>query len=210
MIISGRTLYKDGDWNTLCLPFNVGNFTGTPLEGATVKTLASTDFSGGTLTMNFSDDLTSIEAGKPYIVKWAAGTSIENPVFTGVTIIETPVKIETYYVDFVGTYSPVGIYTAEKTNLYLGEGNKLYYPTDAGFQVNACRGYFQLKLGDNEVKAFNIDFGDGEATGIISVHDSGFTVNGSDVWYTLDGRRLNGKPTRAGVYINKGKKVAIK
>ena len=29
-------------------------------------------------------------------------------------------------------------------------------------------------------------------------------------WYTLDGRKLSGKPSRAGVYINKGVKVVIK
>ncbi len=32
----------------------------------------------------------------------------------------------------------------------------------------------------------------------------------SDTWYTLDGRRLEGKPTQCGVYIHKGKKVVIK
>ena len=32
----------------------------------------------------------------------------------------------------------------------------------------------------------------------------------SDVWYTLDGRKLRGKPTQKGVYINKGIKVVIK
>ena len=216
--LSGRTLYKDGSWNTLCLPFNVDNFTGTPLEGATVKTLASTSFEGGTLTMNFSDDLTSIKAGKPYIVKWAkpdgytvdGGYDISEPMFNGVTISNATANVETGYVDFVGTYSPVSIYTDEKTNLYLGADNKLYYPTANDFTVNPFRGYFRLKLGDNEVKAFNINFGDGETTGIISVHDSGFTVNGSEAWYTIDGRKLDGKPTRAGVYINNGKAVVIK
>ena len=29
-------------------------------------------------------------------------------------------------------------------------------------------------------------------------------------WYTIDGRRLSGKPSRAGVYINNGKQVIIK
>ena len=72
--LADRTLYKDGAWNTLCLPFDVDNFSDTPLEGATVKTLASSDFNNGTLTLNFSDavggDLQSptIQAGKPYIV----------------------------------------------------------------------------------------------------------------------------------------------
>ena len=37
--LSGRTLYKDGDWNTLCLPFDIDDFSGTPLEDATVMEL---------------------------------------------------------------------------------------------------------------------------------------------------------------------------
>ena len=214
--LSGRTLYKDGKWNTLCLPFSVDNFTGTPLEGATVKTLASTGFSGGTLTMNFTEDVTSIEAGTPYIVKWDAGTDIVNPVFNGVIISDVTANVETEYVDFIGIYGPVSIYTAGKTNLYLGADNKLYYPTDEDFKVNACRGYFQLKQGltaGNQsagVRAFVLNFGDDETTGIISVYDSGFTVNGSDAWYSLDGRRLYGKPTQRGIYINNGRKVVIK
>ena len=73
--LGGRTLYRDGDWNTLTVPFNMSNFDGTPLEGATVKTLSSTAFSNGTLTLNF-EDVTSIESGKPYIVKWDDGANV--------------------------------------------------------------------------------------------------------------------------------------
>ena len=214
--LSGRTLYKDGAWNTLCLPFSVDNFTGTPLEGATVKTLASTDFSGGTLTMNFTEDLTGIEAGKPYIVKWADGTGIENPVFNGVIIRGVTANVETDYVDFVGCYSPVGIYTEEKTNLYLGANNTLYYPTASGFKVNACRGYFQLKQGltageaANGARAFVLNFGDdSNATGILTTNFTNPT-NSDNEWYSLDGCRLNGKPTSKGIYINNGRKVVIK
>ena len=68
--LDGRTLYRNGEWNTLTVPFDVNDFTGTPLQGATVNTLSSTDYSDGTLTLNF-EDATSIKAGKPYIVKWA-------------------------------------------------------------------------------------------------------------------------------------------
>ena len=112
-------------------------------------------------------------------------------------------------------------YTVWNVNLYLGADNTLYYPTVSDFTVNAFRGYFLLKeeLTSGEpsdsqqdgVRAFKLNFGgDDEATGIISVHDSGFTVNGSDAWYTLDGRRLDGQPTAKGLYIHGGKKVAIK
>jgi hypothetical protein len=32
----------------------------------------------------------------------------------------------------------------------------------------------------------------------------------ASAWYTLDGRKLNGKPTAKGLYINNGRKVVIK
>ena len=90
--LQGRTLYKDGDWNTLCLPFAVTDFTGTPLEGATVKELLTTSNldNTGKLTLNFSDDLTAIDAGKPYIVKWVpdiTSTPIIDPANDVVTAL---------------------------------------------------------------------------------------------------------------------------
>ena len=67
--LEGRTLYRDGTWNTLCLPFDIEDIHSSLLRGATVKTLENTDFADGTLTMNFAD-ASSIEAGKPYLLKW--------------------------------------------------------------------------------------------------------------------------------------------
>lgn len=50
-------------------------------------------------------------------------------------------------------------------------------------------------------------FGDGTGTtGIEGVTPD--TVN-ADAWYDLSGRKLQGKPTKSGVYINSGKKVVI-
>ena len=48
-----------------------------------------------------------------------------------------------------------------------------------------------------------------DATGIVSIDNSSSTT-GNDVWFTLSGVRLNGKPTKAGIYIVNGKKVIIK
>ena len=71
LTLTDRTLYKDGNWNTLCLPFNVDDLDGTPLEGAILKELDGTtsNLTDGLLTLNFKD-ATSIKAGKPYIIKW--------------------------------------------------------------------------------------------------------------------------------------------
>ena len=51
-----------------------------------------------------------------------------------------------------------------------------------------------------------LNFGS-ETTGIENVN-----VNGNDngVWTTVGGVRLDGKPTRSGLYIHNGRKVVIK
>jgi len=74
----------------------------------------------------------------------------------------------------------------------------------------AARKAFVLVNGSNAALARSLTMVFGDATGITTVHGSGFTVNGSDAWYSLDGRRLQGKPTKSGMYINNGRKVAIK
>jgi len=142
---------------------------------------------------------------------------IVNPVFTGVTISNTTANVSTDYVDFVGTYSPVVIYeSGEKHNLYLGSGNNIYYPTREGYEVNACRAYFRLNgltAGDPNagVRAFVLNFGEDSETGIRNLTpDPSPNGERSNYWYSLDGRRLNGKPTASGVYINNGRKIVIK
>ena len=170
--LKGRTLYKDDSWNTLCLPFSISDFSGTPLAGATVKTLESTSFdsTNGALTLNFTEaNLTAIEAGKPYIVKWASGDNIENPMFTNVTITATtPTDITPTgsgsdgSVTFKGTFGPhdIGGTDGDNTKLYLGNGNKLYWPSGAK-SINAFRAYFQLNdniAPSSAVRAFVLNF----------------------------------------------------
>ena len=46
-------------------------------------------------------------------------------------------------------------------------------------------------------------------TGIVSIDNSQSTID-NDVWFTLNGVRLNGKPTIPGIYIVNGLKVVIK
>ena len=84
--------------------------------------------------------------------------------------------------------------------------------------IGAFRAYFQLADGitavdsdpANTIRAFVLNFGDdSEASGIENVQSS--MANGQSAsWYDMLGRKLNGKPTATGMYINNGKKVAIK
>ena len=218
--LSGRTFFKDGSWNTICLPFDVDNITGTPLEGATIMTLASSDFnsSTGTLTLNFSDTRHALSAGMPYVVKWESGNDIKNPVFNGVVIEAGASSVGSPFVDFVGTFSPVGLEQDDRKVLFMGGNNTVYYP-NKNVTVNACRAYFKLHNGiiagdpkTNGAKVFVLNFGDEEVeTGISLIPD--FSTKGewsAGAWYSIDGRKLSGKPTQKGLYIHNGKKVVVK
>jgi hypothetical protein len=77
--------------------------------------------------------------------------------------------------------------------------------------IGAQRAVFRLHgieagTPQSAVRAIVLNFDDdGEATGITEAeaNSSLFTLHSSlTEWYTLDGRRLNGKPTRKGLYIN--------
>ena len=224
--LTGRILYKDGSWNTLCLPFSLSAEEVTAQLGScTLKTLGSSEYDSttGTLTLNFAD-ATNIEAGKPYLIKWTKADgyvnddehNIVNPSFASATINHVDAAVETDYVTFQGSFSPISLAANDKTVLYLGADNKLYYPS-TDMTVGSCRAVFALNgltAGDlpNNARAFVLNFGDGdETTGIISIDNGQLIIDNSmDAWYTLDGRRLTGKPSRAGVYINNGKKIVIK
>ena len=119
----------------------------SPIAGATVMKLESSTFSEttGNLTMYFKN-ATSIEAGKPYIVRWdeAIAGNIQNPVFLNATVSTTLTRTETQWVNFIGSTSQVSIAEEDRTLLYLGAKNKLVYPSGA-MTFGACRAYFQLK-----------------------------------------------------------------
>ncbi|MBR3413890.1 MAG: hypothetical protein IKG81_14515, partial [Bacteroidales bacterium] len=214
--LSGRTLYKDGSWNTLCLPFAVdltasGTLSGDNVQAMTLDT-ENSNLTDGTLTLNF-DAATTIPAGTPFIIKWdESGTDIKNPVFEGVTVSNaTNDATVAGVLTFTGTYAPVTIPAdGDNTKLYLGAANKLYYP-NAAMTIGTHRAYFQLADGitAGDIAGTRLFFGDDNATRISASLVKSEEVK-SEKWYSLDGRRLDGKPTAKGLYIHGGKKVAIK
>ena len=217
--LEGTTLWKDNSWFTLCLPFRLSSLVGTPLEGATIKTLQSSSFENGTLTINFTDGkISSIEAGKPYLVMWKSGDDVAEPTFKNMILEDAAAtKVETDYIDFVGTLSPITLKEGDQSVLYVGADNTLYYPA-ADIPLNAYHAYFQLKNGlsaggDNSqgapIRSLVLNF-DGEATGIFSVAAETSNQESTDAWYTQDGRRLSGEPSAKGIYIHNGRKVVKK
>ena len=216
--LCGLPVYKDGDWNTLCLPFDL-TIEGSCLDGDNVLAMTldkeTSGLSGTTLTLNFTK-ATTIPAGTPFIIKWDNMHVIYSiSTIYGVTIDNTDRSVTSSdgYVTFKGTYAPIVWETENNSILFLGTKNTLYYPqpSDGNYPyINAFRAYFQLNNGLTaaEVSAARMNFED-DATGIsdaLRLNDKGQMTN--DNFYDLQGRKIE-KPTK-GLYIHNGKKVIIK
>ena len=207
------------------------NDKGQPYEGEAPLHQTGFDTDTGTLYLYFQN-APRLDAGKPYLIKWdtAEPNYFEAPQFSGVTIstiAPTTITSEDGLVTFIGTYEPVNIgKEGDNTLLYLGSGDNLYWP-NAEMTIGCQRAYFQLNgitAGDlpQQARTIVLNFLDepsggaergddsGDAT---RLNDKGKMINDKDadtVWYDLSGRKLNGKPTKKGVYINNGKKQVIK
>ena len=231
--ITDRTLYKDGYWNTICLPFDV-KADNALLTGATVKELdlngyyddkrTGFDEQSGSLYLFFQTPTADgngvlLKAGTPYLIKWPSGeNSTSDLTFNGVKVISSPLNITSKdnKVSFIGNFSPVTLKGGDdETDLYLGGNNKLYWPS-SDKPMNSFRAYFHVDLsnpsGGGQAPELKIvlNFGEDENTTAINEHESHESHELSGAWYSLDGRKLDGKPTQKGLYIVNGKKVVIK
>lgn len=228
-----RTLAANG-WNTLTLPFNISssdvaelnNILAAQSASIAFKELISSSFVDGKLTLTFKD-AEEIKAGHPYMVKTsqdvdfttlpaiidaaiaAQSLPITNP-FKDVVVSKALVPTETTAVDFIPTLGSTAIeVTDAKEILFMASGNTLKHPGSMPAYMKGFRAYFQLKGDAANAASFNLDFGNGETTGINSL-TSEPSSNGEGTIYSLDGRRLSSKPVQKGVYIVNGKKMVIK
>ena len=215
-----RTFYKDNSWSTLCLPFDVTDLTGTPLDGATVMELNTSsrngfDASSGILYLSFKT-VSAIESGKSYIVKWTDGEDVVNPVFEDVTILNnepiahTSETFDLETVAMVGTYAPFDIEANEQSIMLMGTGDNLLCPAE-DTTLNGFHAYFEIPslhgIEDTAIKGYVIDF-DGLVVGINDI--TADNLQYSDGWHTITGIKLPKQPTTPGFYIHNGKKVFIK
>lgn len=90
--LCGRTLYKDGKWNTLCLPFDL-TIAGSALDGYNVVAMVldgnASNLTNGVLNLKFDNASATILAGTPFIIKWdntGENLTESNLVFPNVAI----------------------------------------------------------------------------------------------------------------------------
>ena len=196
---------------------------------------ANSSLEDGVLKLSFTDKLYQIEAGKPYIIKWGKPSGydenptaydLKDPIFSNGAISKAaPEKVGFEGGSFMGNYSPYAIVAAGASGenegllsetIFLGPSSTIGY-AESERTLHCFRAHFNIPVsgsGSQPVKAYQINFGDSQTTGILSIHNSEFIIHNSltdeKAWYSLDGRRLSDRPRQKGVYIHGGKKVLVK
>ena len=206
-----RTL-EASHWNSFCVPFALDKDQVTQYfgEGTQLRTYE------GRCENNivYFATVENIEAGKPYIMK-PGNAVVKNPTFEGVSMVATGLD-ENGNPQAVGDASTVqmkGIYNhvtlvQDKTNIYIGAGNKFYYPADAeACQMNGLRAYFIVPEG-TDIKKLRANL-DGATTSLGEIFD---TEESNTPVYNLQGQCVGNSLStlKSGIYVQNGKKVVVK
>lgn len=192
-------------WNSFCVPFAISTDVIAEKFGEGTQICTFGSMNGN--VMNF-DHSTTIEAGKPYIVK--PTKEVVDPSFTSVNIEATAAKkvgADGYFMQ--GIYSAKTDLTTDGTNLFLGDGNKFYKPAGATTaKMKGLRAFFIVPQGINlAALRANIDGAttaiDELATVVEQPTDNRiYNLQGQFVGTSFEGLH--------GVYVQNGKKVLVK
>lgn len=207
-----RTLSKDY-WNTFCVPFaldakQVTQYFG---EGTQLRTYE------GNCENNivYFATVDNIEAGKPYIMK-PGNAVVTNPTFEGVSMVATGLDENgnpqavgaTTTVQMKGIYNQVLLRT-DKTELFLGDNDLFYYPINntESRTIGGLRAYFIVPQG-TDIKKLRANL-DGTPTSLGTIFD---TEESNAPVYNLQGQYVGNslRALKSGIYIQNGKKVAVK
>lgn len=191
-------------WNTFCVPFTISADVIAAKFGAGTLVYTFGSMTGN--VMNFAPS-TTIEAGKPYIVKPAK--EVVDPTFTGVNIVASaPVKSGENGFFMQGTYGAKTDLLDDGTNLFLGEGNKFYKPAKGSTKMKGMRAFFIVPQGTNfAALRANIDGATtaiDELTTVVEqpIDNRIYNLQGQFVGTSFEGLH--------GVYVQNGKKVLVK
>ena len=202
-----RTLKEGTSWATLCLPFNV------ELEGQNFRAFNLLSAADGIIKLQEVE--TSIEAGKPVVIKMNEGENTLSFTYSGTTIAP---EAQTVQASENSGYKLTGIYTQkvfDKTadnNCFIIKGGSLMNPamvlSKTSTQIvgtKPFRAYMQEDGTEGGARAFSLSF-EGEATAIN-------TLNGVDAdnaeYYDLQGRRINSLQKGINIIKHGGKATKI-
>lgn len=225
--------FTNGKTSTVCLPFDYAKkasdgtfYTFTNIEKVNGEYIATmTEYTGDNLVANTPYLFTPSTTGD---VDFSGTYTLPASITADLTTSGDWTYLGTYET-ISWTEAPTGIYgfsaqAVEEQGISQGQ----FVKVGAYVRIKPMRCYLKYKSGsanyagargmnraaDEELPEtikVRLIGADGEVTAIGSLQTkTGEVTFDKDAWYTLDGRRIEGKPTVKGIYVNNGKKVIIK
>ena len=200
-----RSFVADDTWYTICLPFNVAKEQLVEVFGGKKVELRTFDHMEG-MVMYFKS-VENLEAGVPYLIK--PNKNLDNLLFENVKIDmaahpDLQVGADGYFMK--GTYQATEL-NPDGTNLFLGDNNTFFRPSENDHRMKGTRVYFIIpRKAVGKVLSYDTET---IVDGIVDVEVN--SQSNSQKVYNINGVYVgdNLQNLTPGVYIVDGKKVVV-
>lgn len=200
-----RSFVADDTWYTICLPFNVAKEQLVEVFGGEKVELRTFDHMYGTVM--YFKSVENLEAGVPYLIK--PNKNLDNLLFENVKIDmaahpDLQVGADGYFMK--GTYQATEL-NPDGTNLFLGDNNTFFRPSENDHRMKGTRVYFIIpRKAVGKVLSYDTET---IVDGIVDVEVN--SQSNSQKVYNINGVYVgdNLQNLTPGVYIVSGKKVVV-
>ena len=200
-----RSFIADDTWYTICLPFNVAQKQLVEVFGGENVELRTFHHMEG-MVMYFKS-VENLEAGVPYLIK--PNKNLDNLLFENVKIDmaahpDLQVGADGYFMK--GTYQATEL-NPDGTNLFLGDNNTFFRPSENDHRMKGTRVYFIIpRKAVDQVLSYDTET---IVDGIVDVEVN--SQSNSQKVYNINGVYVgdNLQNLTPGVYIVDGKKVVV-
>lgn len=200
-----RSFVADDTWYTICLPFNVAQEQLVEVFGGKKVELRTFDHMKGTVM--YFKSVENLEAGVPYLIK--PNKNLDNLLFENVKIDmaahpDLRVGADGYFMQ--GTYQATEL-NPDGTNLFLGDNNTFFRPSENDHRMKGTRVYFIIpRKAVGKVLSYDTET---IVDGIVDVEVN--SQSNSQKVYNINGVYVgdNLQNLTPGVYIVSGKKVVV-
>lgn len=200
-----RSFVADDTWYTICLPFNVAQKQLVEVFGGENVELRTFDHMKGTIM--YFKPVYDLAAGVPYLIK--PNKNLDNLLFENVKIDmaahpDLQVGADGYFMK--GTYQATEL-NPDGTNLFLGDNNTFFRPSENDHRMKGTRVYFIIpRKAVGKVLSYDTET---IVDGIVDVEVN--SQSNSQKVYNINGVYVgdNLQNLTPGVYIVSGKKVVV-
>lgn len=200
-----RSFVADDTWYTICLPFNVAKEQLVEVFGGKKVELRTFHHMEGTVM--YFKSVENLEAGVPYLIK--PNKNLDNLLFENVKIDmaahpDLQLGADGYFMQ--GTYQATEL-NPDGTNLFLGDNNTFFRPSENDHRMKGSRVYFIIpRKAVGKVLSYDTET---IVDGIVDVEVN--SQSNSQKVYNINGVYVgdNLRNLTPGVYIVDGKKVVV-